>query len=283
MRGIAGYDFVWRLGKGSHGEFFMARRPEWLPVDAKYVTVKVVNGNGEAGPADDAARQATHELGVFATVRSPYLVTLYDAGQQAGTLYYSMEFLPAARPLGSSRDLRRRTRLLKALADAARAVQALHDAGMVHRDIKPGNVLLTAEGGKLADLGLVQTVSAGTELTRMGEPHSAEFVDPSVLRGEEPAPAGDIWSLGASIHYLVAGVGLYGDLPVHDPLLTLRTVLGSRPRIAEGVDPAAAELIRACVGAQDGRPTAAEVADRLESLASPAPGSAPGMAGTAHA
>lgn len=261
MRGIADYDFVWRLGRGLHGEFFMARRPAWLPVDARYVTVKVV------GTGDGAFRQATRELNAFAEVRSPYLVTLYDAGHQSGAFYYSMEFLPAARSLRSPSDPQRRSRLLMALAHAARAVQALHDAGMVHSDIKPDNILLTEEGGKLADLGLVRPLSPGTELTGMGALPSAEFIDPSLLRGEEPTPVSDIWSLGATIHWLVRGEGVYGRLPTDDPLLSLRKVLIAQPVPAEGLDPRVAGLVRVCTGEPDERPTAAEVADRLEYLA----------------
>jgi serine/threonine protein kinase len=276
MRGIAAYDFVRPLGKGSHGEFFMARRPKWLPVEARYVTVKVV------GAGEDAYRQATRELNAFATVRSRYLVALYDAGHESGTFYYSMELLPAARSLRAPEGLQRRRRLLMALAHAARAVQDLHDAGMVHCDIKPENILLTGEGGKLADLGLVQPLSPGTELTRMGALSSLEFVDPSVLAGEEPSPAADVWSLGATAHWLLSGRGLYSGLPIHDPLLALRMVLRSRPLIAEGIDPEIAGQLRACFDEPDKRPSAGETAACLESLAhsSSSENSAAGKRGT---
>ncbi|URN05372.1 serine/threonine protein kinase [Actinomadura madurae] len=261
MRGIAAYDFVRPLGKGSHGEFFMARRPTWLPVDARYVTVKVV------GAGEDGYRQATRELNAFAAVRSRYLVTLYDAGHESGNFYYSMEFLPAARSLRAPQGLQRRRRLLMALAHAARAVQDLHDAGLVHCDIKPENILLTGEGGKLADLGLVRPLSPRTELTRMGTLPSMEFVDPSVLGGEEPSPAADVWSLGATAHWLLSGRGLYSRLPIHDPLLALRMVLSSQPHLAEGIDPEIAGLLRTCFDEPDKRSSAAEMAARLESLA----------------
>src|SRR3954447_10796044 len=131
MQGIADYEFIRSLGQGNHGEFHLAKRPARLPIDVEQVAVKVVGGTGE-----DAFRRATRELKAFAVVQSPYLVTLYDAGQQGGIFYYSMEYLPSgslAEPAGPL-DVPAK---LRAVACAAMAAQALHDAGIVHRDIKP--------------------------------------------------------------------------------------------------------------------------------------------------
>jgi serine/threonine protein kinase len=260
MQGIADYDFIRSLGHGNHGEFFLAHRPERLPVHDEYVAVKVVGGTGE-----DAFRRATRELKAFAAVRSPYLVTLYDAGQQAGIFYYSMEYLPGG-SLAAPAGPRERGELFRALACAARAAQALHDAGIVHRDINPSNVLLTEDGGKLADLGLAQVLSPGVTITGMGALPSVEFTDPALLRGEPPSTAVDVWSLGATLHWFAGGVGLFGGLPVHDPLMTLRKVLSTPPKVSDDVPPEVADLVRDCIAAPDTRPTAAEFADRLEGL-----------------
>ena len=108
MQGIADYEFIRPLGSGNHGQFFLARRPPRLPVDVEYVAVKVLGGESTA----DTFRRATREMKAFASVRSPYLVTLYDAGQHDGVFYYSMEYLPAgslaepAQPLDPATALR---------------------------------------------------------------------------------------------------------------------------------------------------------------------------------
>jgi serine/threonine protein kinase len=282
MQGIADYDFIESLGHGNHGEFFLARRPERLPVDAEFVAVKVVGGTGQ-----DAFRRATRELQIFAAVRSPYLVTLYDAGQQGGIFYYSMEYLPAGSLAAPATPLDRRE-VYTALAHAALATQALHDADIVHRDIKPGNVLLTDTmltsttspvpagtdsgigrrkiGGKLSDLGLSQVLTPGVTVTGMGGLTSVEFTDVALLRGDAPSPAGDVWSLGATLHWSMTGLGLYGGLPTHDPLMTLRTVLSTPPQLAPGLPDEVADLVRSCIGDVAKRPSAADVAARLESL-----------------
>lgn len=262
MEGIADYEFVRPLGAGNHGEFYLARKPRRLPVDAEYVTVKVVGGTGE-----DAFRRATRELRAFAAVRSPFLVTLYDAGQQGGVFYYSMEYLPGGSLAGPVQRPSREG-AMRAVACAARAAQALHEEGIVHRDITPGNVLLTADGGKLSDLGLSQVLTPGATITGMGGLGSVEFTDPALLQGEQPTPGGDVWSLGATLHWAMTGHGLYGDLPTHDPLLTLRKVYSTPPSIRPELEPGVSELVGSCIGDTAERPTAFALADRLYRLAS---------------
>ncbi|MEO5878409.1 MAG: serine/threonine-protein kinase [Streptosporangiaceae bacterium] len=260
MQGIADYEFIRSLGQGNHGEFHLARRPARLPVDVEFVAVKVVGGTGQ-----DAFRRATRELKAFAVVRSPHLVTLYDAGQQGGIFYYSMEFLPAGSLAEPAAPLDRRVKL-RAVSCAALAAQALHDAGIVHRDVKPGNVLISDKGAKLSDLGLSQVLTPGVQVTGMGRVSSVEFTDPGLLRGEEPSSATDVWSLGATLHWALTGQGLYGELPTDDPLLTLRTVLSAVPVISDALDPRSADLIRSCLQAPGTRPTARELAGSLPVL-----------------
>ncbi|MEV8637458.1 serine/threonine-protein kinase [Streptosporangium sp. NPDC051023] len=260
MEGIADYEFVRPLGAGNHGEFYLARRPRRLPVEAELVAVKVVGGTGT-----DAFRRATRELKAFAAVRSPYLVTLYDAGQQGGVFYYSMEYLPGG-SLRLPAEPPSRERILRSIACVAHAAQALHEEGIVHRDIRPGNVLLTETGGKLSDLGLSQVLMPGATVTGMGDIGSVEFTDPALLQGERPSPAGDVWSLGATLHWAVTRTGLYGELPVHDPLLTLRKVYATQPSVNGDLEPELAELVQACIGDVAKRPTARGVADRLYAL-----------------
>jgi serine/threonine protein kinase len=170
--GIADYKFLRQLGAGSHGVFYLAHPPKRLPVGAEFVAVKVLSG----GTSQDVFRWAHRELAAFAAVTSPYLVTLYDAGQQGEEVYYSMEYLPGGSVAAPAEPLSRATALV-AMAHASRATHALHEAGIAHRDIKPGNVLLYPGGAKLADLGLSHVLRPGVTITRMGPAGDIGYLD----------------------------------------------------------------------------------------------------------
>jgi len=137
---------------------------------------------------------------------------------------------------------------------AALAVHALHEAGLAHGDVKPGNVMLHEGGGKLSDLGLAPETSV-------------EFLDPGLLLGEPPSRSTDIWALGATLHRALSGAGLYGELPEGQPLLAIRRVQSSRPELHPSLTPAESALVLACLAPEGSRPaTAADVADRIAAV-----------------
>ncbi|HEX4830897.1 MAG TPA: serine/threonine-protein kinase [Trebonia sp.] len=262
MQTIADYELVKSLGYGSHGQFFLARKPARLPVDVELVAVKVFAGTSTA----DIFRRATRELKAFAAVRSPHIVTLYDAGRHDGVIYYSMEYLPGgslANPAGPVMA----PQAVRAVRDAALGVSALHAVGLAHRDIKPGNILLGDGIAKLSDLGLAHVMMPGVSLTGMGPVASIEYTDPELLQGAPASEATDLWSLGVTLHRVLSGRGVYGaDLPTDDGLLALRKALMADPQISADLPPAAATLVRACLGPAEDRPSAEEFARQLDAI-----------------
>jgi serine/threonine protein kinase len=213
------------------------------------------------------------ELRAFAAVRSPYLVTVYDAVLE-DTFAYAMQYFPLGSLAAPARPLER-TEVYRALEHAARAAHALHEAGMAHSDIKPTNVLLSdgngggEVGGRLSDLGLARFLAPGITLTSMGRASSVEYLDPDVIGGARPSRRTEIWALGATVHRALAGTGLYGELPDAQPLLAIRKVLGTQPQVDPALRAAEAEVVRLCLAPDDRRlPTAEAVADRLAALAS---------------
>jgi eukaryotic-like serine/threonine-protein kinase len=266
---VADYVVVRQLGEGNHGRYYLARPPARLELAEEFVALKVFGDRvGEL-----AYERGVRELRAFAAVRSPYLVTVYDAVLE-DTFAYAMQYFPLGSLSAPARPLAR-AEVHRALENAARAAHALHEAGMAHSDIKPANVLLTEGsggstagiGGRLSDLGLARFLAPGATLTSMGRASSVEYVDPDVIGGARPSRRTEIWALGATVHRALAGTGLYGELPDAQPLLAIRKVLGAQPQIDPALRPDEAELVRLCLAPNDDRlPTAEAVADRLAAL-----------------
>lgn len=270
---IADYEIVRWLGDGNHGRYYLARPPARLGLDEEFVALKVFGDR----VGEQAFERGVRELRAFAAVRSEYLVRVFDAIFD-DSFVYAMDYLPLgslarpARPLG-------RQAVLTALEHAARAAHALHEAGIAHGDIKPGNVLIAGDpdgdgptGGRLSDLGLARFLTPGTTLTGMGRASSVEFTDPDLLAGARPSRRTEVWALGTTIHRVLAGVGLYGELSDAQPLLAIRRVLSTPPEVHPGLGAAEAALVRDCLAEGGARlADAAEVADRVALLGAELP------------
>jgi len=261
--GIADYQFVSLIRESGRGFFYLAKPPPRLKVESEYVGVKVLTGASNA----DNLRRATRELRAFATAKSEYLVKLLDAGRQDDQFFYAMEHCALGSLASPERPLER-PEIIQAVAQAARGAHALHTVGLVHRSIKPANVLLHESGARLADLGLVQTLSSVANMTGLGSFGEVEYTEPAMLLGQDATPATDIWSLGVTLHQALAGEGVYGPMPLRDPLLCVRTVLSQRPAISSELTPGERRVIEHCLEPErEARPQDAEaLATALEEL-----------------
>jgi serine/threonine protein kinase len=206
-------------------------------------------------------------LRAVAAAASPYLVTLYDVGQHDGMVYYAMQHLADGSLAAPARPLDQ-TAMVRSVADVARAAGALHAVGIVHRAVKPGNTLLTSYGAKLSDVDLSHAITPGLVtpglVTTTGTPVAElELTDPDVLRGEPPAPRHDVWSIGAMLHRVVAGIGIYGELPAADGLGTVWSTLSAKPEISAALPGPIGEIVGDCLARGAQRPPATVVADRL--------------------
>ena len=155
---------------------------------------------------------------------------------------------------------------LLAVAGAARGAHALHRAGLVHRGINPGNILLADDGARLSDLGLAQVLEPTASVTGLGPATAVEYLDPAVLAGEVATPASDVWALGVTLHRALTGVGVHGDMPGNDPLLAVRRVLGQAPRLSDDLTEDEAILVGRCLAPDpERRPgSALAVAEEIE-------------------
>lgn len=192
------------LGRGGMGQVFKARHE----VLGRTVAVKVLP-RGKSTPEDIA--NFTREIYAQAKLDHPNLVRALDAGEEANVHYLVTEYVPGT-------DLRKwvRTNGPLSMADAAIVVSQVaaalhyaHQQGLVHRDVKPGNVLVTPEGvAKLSDLGLAGPLQGGAANDpRFGRiVGTADYLSPDHIETPwQPTPAWDIYSLGCTLYYAVTG------------------------------------------------------------------------------
>ncbi|MGV9824177.1 MULTISPECIES: protein kinase domain-containing protein [unclassified Gordonia (in: high G+C Gram-positive bacteria)] len=265
---LADFSVLRRLGAGGNGTFYLAVPPARLGLSTDRVVLKVFSGVC----SDDAYRRGVRELRAFAAVSSPYLAMLYDAVLQ-GQFMYAMEYFPAG-SLEEPTQPTTRAGALAAIADAARGVDALHEAGIAHANITPASIMLTeptaarpAGGGKISDLGLARVLAADEPVTSFAQPGAVQYMDPALLAGDLPSRATDIWSLGACLHRALTGTGVYGEVPDTQPLLAIRAALSTPPALSENLNRDERTLIANCLALSGERPaTAIEVAERIEAL-----------------
>ncbi len=272
MEGIADYQFIERLGEGNHGTFWLARPPARLgSIGVEFVAVKTLAQQA----TDQDFKRMANELRVYATVDSPYLVPIFDAGHQEGRLYYATAYF-ADGSLGAPAGPMTRAEVIGAVSDAALGAHALHEAGIAHRDIKPDNMMLdrsSQESGgaiqtRLGDLGLAQIINPGLTVTGIGPVGTIEYLAPELVQGQVASRATDIWAIGVTLHRALTGRGVYQSFPVESLLDALRYVLTARPTVDERLDPATSGIISRCLAEDPAArfQTAAELADSLRPL-----------------
>src|ERR671917_2279680 len=183
-----------------------------------------------------------------AALNHPSIVQVYDQGRAEDDTYYmAMEYVPG----GTLKDRIKTEGSLEpneAAGIASRVAEALdvaHARGIVHRDIKPQNVLLTASGeAKVADFGIARVVSARTVTEANLVLGTAAYMSPEQVRGERVGPASDLYSLGVVLYEMLAGELPYQD---DDPIATAMKHLDEPPRKPREMNSAVPEELDALV------------------------------------
>ena len=265
MTGIADYEFTQLLGEGSHGSFWLARSPARLNLSVDQVAVKTLIHNATDADFDRLSDELRH----YASVAAEELVPLYDVGQQGGVLYYAGQYFADGSLAQPARPFTRAS-VLSALADAATAAHALHEAGLAHRGIKPGNILIDGNRAKLGDIGLTHVLNPGQTVTGLDHIGSIEYLAPELIQGQAATRATDIWALGATMHKVLTGRPIYPDVPDGSLLQALRFLLSEQPTLNETLREDERDLIAKTLSADpvDRPQTAIEFAHQVGTIAS---------------
>ncbi|HEY0129407.1 MAG TPA: Stk1 family PASTA domain-containing Ser/Thr kinase, partial [Rubrobacteraceae bacterium] len=197
------YRIVKPLGAGGMAEVYLAHDN----VLQRDVALKVMSGR-YAGD-EEFVERFKREAQSAAVLSHPNIVSIYDRGEsENGTYYIAMEYLCG----GTLKDrILKRGALPPHTAAAvalqiAEALQAAHEAGVVHRDIKPHNVLVTEAGNvKVGDFGIARAASSST-MTRTGSIlGTAHYISPEQAMGEPVGPQSDLYSLGVVLYEMLTG------------------------------------------------------------------------------
>jgi serine/threonine protein kinase len=217
--------------------------------------------------ADESDRaRFTAEARTLARLSHSGLVTVLDAGTASEQPFLVMELIDgpslatycSGTGLGTSRVARIGIQVSDALAYA-------HAAGVVHRDVKPGNVLLASDGSvRLADFGIARLVGDAVRHTRTGLTiGSPAYLSPEQVRGAEVTPASDVYSLGLVLLETLIGHPVYAGTPTESALARLSTP----PSIPDNLPPTWQHLLASMTALEpDQRPTATQVARTLLEL-----------------
>jgi serine/threonine protein kinase len=204
---LAGHRVVAVIGRGGMAVVYVA---EHLRLGRK-VALKVLDPEVAE---DEAFRERfIRESRIAAGLDHPNLVTVYDAGEADGVLYLSMRYVEGT-------DLERLLRVesnldparaVSIVSQCAAALDAAHGEGLVHRDVKPADILLESgpDGGDrvfLSDFGISKQLAASTRLTRTGSlMGTVDYVAPEQIRGEEVDGRADVYSLGCVLYRCLTG------------------------------------------------------------------------------
>lgn len=187
-----------RLGEGAMGEVWLA---EDVPL-GRQVALKLLVRMSRSD-----LERFMREARLAAKLQHPGIVPVYEMGLSDGRHYISMRYINGAPPTGRARSPREALEIVSTVADA---VQYAHEQGVIHRDIKPGNLLISEEGHVyLTDFGLAKGFdSAELSTSRTGAVlGTPAYMSPEMARGQVHAvgPASDVYSLGATLYYLLTG------------------------------------------------------------------------------
>ncbi|MFF0343755.1 serine/threonine-protein kinase [Kribbella sp. NPDC004875] len=195
------YRLLTLLGRGGAGEVWQAEDT----ILARQVAVKLLR-RLEGDPMD-AVNRFQAEAQAAARLMHPNVVATYDVGAAGDHVFLVMELVPGPdlAQLMRTSGLPTAGLVKDIAAQGARALDAAHEAGIVHRDVKPGNLLLAPDGTlKMTDFGIAKSV--GAETTGLGVLlGTASYVSPEQVRGEPATAASDWYSFGCVLHELLTG------------------------------------------------------------------------------
>ncbi|MEV5827592.1 serine/threonine-protein kinase [Spirillospora sp. NPDC052242] len=206
---VGKYRLVARLGAGGMGRVYLGRSPGGKPVAVKVIHPHLA-GDRRFRRRFDQEIAAARRVGGVHTAQvvdagtdadPPWLVTEYIAGPSLQEAVDEHGALSAASVAGLGAGL-------------AEGLMAVHERGVIHRDLKPGNVLLAGDGPRIIDFGIARALDATSQTTRTSIVGTPGFMSPEQFRGREVGRAGDVFCLAAVLAFAATGRRPFGEGPI---------------------------------------------------------------------
>lgn len=262
VRVVDRYTLDREVGRGACGAVWAAQDDVLLrPVAIKRV------GPPPGGAGSEAVR-AEREARLAAQINHPHVISVFDLVEYDDHFWLVMEYVdgdPLSR-LISDRGPQSSDQARRLLAPVADALAAAHDLGIVHRDVKPSNILVGRDGTvKLSDFGIARGAHDATLTVTNSITGSPAYLAPEVATGGRATPASDVWAFGATLFHTLAGHPPYHQEDADNAVLAvLYRVVNDEPPRLPGAGPLAALLERTLTRDPADRMTMAEVRDYLQ-------------------
>ena len=264
QREFGDYELIEQIGRGGMGMVYRARQRNL----GREVAIKLLSAGQRA--SDELVESLRREAQNAALLQHPNIVVVHEMGEHGGLIYFAMQLVRGrslAQWLAADGFLppRRAAELLRIVAEA---VDYAHRLGVLHLDLKPGNILIDEQGLPLiADFGLARRLEQALDMANERVSGTPSYMAPeqAQVSGRTLSPATDVWALGAVLYELLTG---QPPFDAGDPSATVRLLLQGKVRRPSRVRPVPADLEAVCLHCLAKDPTqryasARELADDL--------------------